>query len=407
MINDLPKSSEAEQVVLGDLLVDGSVFTQFLLEPEDFYWDEHRQIYRAMQELYRKNIPIDIVSVGNELKENLSFIGGYSYLSKLAGGSIGAVNFYYYAKIVKTKSNARQIFEKAQEIKESAIREDLVSARKKAQEIIVSGVKEDLPISEMFTEEDLERLSKSKRWFSEGMKKLTHFVWFLRKEVIYIAGETSTGKSQMAINLALDFLKQGARVGYLSFELGKEQLLRRLISWELSVSLSEVDIRVKSWFDFGMALLTQGFFKDFYFRDDVFDVNEVMSWINAHDLDVVFVDYLQMMHDKTFRGSRNDELGNIAREFRKMSVNRCFVVLSQFNRSREEEDEIDMSRIRDSGEIEQTSTSVILIRRDKKEKEKFYYAVAKNQSNGKLTYGWVPLSFETGGKFKEIDSDDI
>jgi replicative DNA helicase len=132
-----------------------------------------------------------------------------------------------------------------------------------------------------------------------------------------------------------------------------------------------------------------------------------MSWINAHDLDVVFVDYLQMMHDKTFRGSRNDELGNIAREFRKMSINRCFVVLSQFNRSREEEDEIDMSRIRDSGEIEQTSTSVILIRRDKKEKEKFYYAVAKNQSNGKLTYGWVPLSFETGGKFKETDSDDI
>lgn len=402
-MESLPHSDEAEQVVLGCLLLDGSVYNQFLLNPDDFYREDFGRIYEVMQNLERKGVPISLLTVGEELKSDLAPLGGYTYLAKMMEKVVVPSNFYYYAKIVKEKSLARQMFLKATEVEASALAEDMASAKSKANEIVRMSLENDIPLSELFTEEDMERLSKSKRFTSKRLEKLTHFVWFMKKEVIYIAGQTSTGKSQLAINLAMDFLEQGARVGYLSFELGKEQLLKRLISWDTEMGLSEIDIRQKEWFDFGKQLLTQNFFKNFYFRDDIFDIEAVMAWIESHDLEVVFLDYIQMMHEKGFRGSRNEEIGNIAREFRRMSNKRCMVVLSQFNRrDSEDENEIDLSRIRDSGEIEQTSTSIILIRRDKAMANDFYYCVAKNQSNGRLTYGWVPIEFKKGGKFKEV-----
>jgi replicative DNA helicase len=280
------------------------------------------------------------------------------------------------------------------------------TARKLANEIILLNENvDDKPFSDTFNSEDFERLSKSKRFFSNDLHTLTFYLPFMRGENIYIAGKTSTGKTQLALNLALSFLDRGASVGYVSMELGREQLLIRLLNWEMGneqVRLSDIDIRQKEWWDLGMALIKQDKFKNFYFTEEFNRLDDIISWIEIHKFDVVFIDYIQLMKSGTGR-NRVEELGDIAKEFRRLSKKRCMVILSQFNRQKDEdEDEIDLSRIRDSGEIEQTATGVILIRRDKKEASQFYYAIAKNQTYGSLSL-WKRIDLNFNGAFKEVN----
>jgi replicative DNA helicase len=242
----------------------------------------------------------------------------------------------------------------------------------------------------------------------------------MRGENIYIAGKPSRGKTQLALNLALSFLDRGASVGYISMELGREQLLIRLLNWKLEekdfkqfvlmslgwetdreIRLSDINIREKVWWDLGMALIKEDRFKNFYFTENFNRLDDIVAWIEIHKFDVVFVDYIQLMKSGTGR-TRVEELGDIAKEFRRLSKKRCMVILSQFNRQKDEdEEEIDMSRIRDSGELEQVATGVIIIRRDKKDVNQFYYAIAKNQTYGSLSL-WKRIDLSFNGRFIEV-----
>jgi len=225
----------------------------------------------------------------------------------------------------------------------------------------------------------------------------------MKGEVIYIAGQTSTGKTQVALNLAMSFLKDGAKVGYVSMELSKEQLLIRLLNWEFGneqVRLSSIDIRNSEWFRMGQQLVKQDKFKNFYFRQDLSELGEISGWIETHNFDVVFIDYIQMIYLGQRVENRNYELGKVAREFRRLSRGRCMVIMSQFNRKRFGDDEEDLSRIRDSGEIEQTSTGIIFIQRKKDTDGVFQYSVRKNQTYGILS-GWLDIKLMPNGELKE------
>jgi len=401
-----PHSIEAEQSVIGALLIDSKELKALNLIPDDFYREEHRLIMSVILKLNEK--PIDIVSVAEELKNinKLDFVGGISYLARLADGVPNAANVSYYARLVKTNSISRQMIVKGEQISDFAGRLEFEKARKTANEIVLLNENvDDKPFSDTFNSEDFERLSKSKRFFSNDLHTLTFYLPFMRGENIYIAGKTSTGKTQLALNLALSFLDRGASVGYISMELGREQLLIRLLNWEMGneqIRLSDIDIRKKEWWDLGMNLVKQDKFKNFYFTEDFNRLDDIVAWIEIHKFDVVFVDYIQLMKSGTGR-NRVEELGDIAKEFRRLSKKRCMIILSQFNRQKDEDEEtIDLSRIRDSGEIEQTATGVILIRRDKKEASQFYYAIAKNQTYGSLSF-WKRIDLNFNGAFKEVN----
>jgi len=391
---------QAEQSVLGGLLIEPENLKILYLVPEDFYKKIHQNIYTAMLELSKKQIPIDLTTVISEMKEEKTLMtGDVAYLAQLAMIVPNAVNIAYYARIVKRDSIRRQIILRGVKLAEGLALED---ARQIAGEILnLNESIDDRPFSEVFNEDDFERLSKSKRFYSDNLHLLTHYLPFVRGENIYIAGKTSTGKTQLALNLAISFLKQGASVGYVSMEIGREQLLIRLLNWEVGgqVKLSDIDIRDRQWWDAGMALIKEGRFKQFYFTEEYNKLEDIVSWIEAHNFDIVFIDYIQLIR---YEGrNRVEELGEIAKEFRRLSKKRCMVILSQFNRQRDEdEEEIDLSRIRDSGEIEQTATGVILIRRDKKDMNQFYYAIAKNQTVGTLTL-WKSMTLQPNGEFKE------
>jgi len=403
----LPYLLEAEQYVLASILIDQKAISEVLsvLNPKDFYRDEHRYIFEAMKMLYQENIPIDVITVFEKLKEmkQAEFAGGLSYLTDLFGSIPNSLNAWYYAKIVREKSLLRQAVQKGMEIAELGAREDLEGIKEKAQEIQNLNLTSDTPLSELYTEEDLERLRNSKRFFCKNLRNLTYKLPFMKGEVIYIAGQTSTGKTQVALNLAMSFLKDGAKVGYVSMELSKEQLLIRLLNWEFGneqVRLSSIDIRNSEWFRMGQQLVKQDKFKNFYFRQDLSELWEISGWIETHNFDVVFIDYIQMIYLGQRVENRNYELGKVAREFRRLSRGRCMVIMSQFNRKRFGDDEEDLSRIRDSGEIEQTSTGIIFIQRKKDTDGVFQYSVRKNQTYGILS-GWLDIKLMPNGELKE------
>ena len=403
----LPYLLEAEQYVLASILIDQKAISEVLsvLNPKDFYRDEHRYIFEAMKMLYQENIPIDVITIFEKLKEmkQAEFAGGLSYLTDLFGSIPNSLNAWYYAKIVREKSLLRQAVQKGMEIAELGAREDLEGIKEKAQEIQNLNLTSDTPLSELYTEEDLERLRNSKRFFCKNLRNLTYKLPFMKGEVIYIAGQTSTGKTQLALNLAMSFLKDGAKVGYVSMELSKEQLLIRLLNWEFGneqVRLSSIDIRNSEWFRMGQQLVKQDKFKNFYFRQDLSELGEISGWIETHNFDVVFIDYIQMIYLGQRVENRNYELGKVAREFRRLSRGRCMVIMSQFNRKRFGDDEEDLSRIRDSGEIEQTSTGIIFIQRKKDTDGVFQYSVRKNQTYGILS-GWLDIKLMPNGELKE------
>jgi replicative DNA helicase len=408
-IKPLPYSIEAEQFVLGSILIDGKGAET--LKPEDFYQIEHQIIFQAIKNLWQKNIMPDILTVMNELGEKLKEVGGETYLVQLASAIPSTVNLPYYARIVKEKSILRQAFALGEKVQRLALQEDIEGIRQIGWQLSGLYVEEaEKPFGETLTEEDYQRLAESKRWTSENLPKLTYYVPFMRGENVYIAGRTSTGKTQIALNLALSFLFQGAKIGYLSMELGREQLLLRLINWEFGDELSRlsrgtplanINLKDKKWWDAGMAIIKQDAFRNFYFVEEYSDLADIEGWIETHNFDVVFIDYIQLIRTRK-GGNRNEEMEHIARELRRLSKKRCIVVLSQFNRAKEEDEtEIDLSRLRDSGALEQTATSIILIRRDRDEIDKFYYAVAKNQTLGVLSNGWKRMELTPSGKFKE------
>jgi len=403
----LPYLLEAEQYVLASILIDQKAISEVLsvLNPKDFYRDEHRYIFEAMKMLYQENIPIDVITIFEKLKEmkQAEFAGGLSYLTSLLNSIPNSLNAWYYAKIVREKSLLRQAVQKGMEIAELGAREDLEGIKEKAIEIQNLNLTSDTPLSELYTEEDLERLRNSKRFFCKNLRNLTYKLPFMKGEVIYIAGQTSTGKTQVALNLAMSFLKDGAKVGYVSMELSKEQLLIRLLNWEFGneqVRLSSIDIRNSEWFRMGQQLVKQDKFKNFYFRQDLSELWEISGWIETHNFDVVFIDYIQMIYLGQRVENRNYELGKVAREFRRLSRGRCMVIMSQFNRKRFGDDEEDLSRIRDSGEIEQTSTGIIFIQRKKDTDGVFQYSVRKNQTYGILS-GWLDIKLMPNGELKE------
>lgn len=399
---------EAEQSVLGAVLIDSTVVFKVgnIVSPEDFSRGEHMLIMRAAYELAKMALPTDIITVSDQLKKGgrLEGVGGIAYLAKLADAVPNSVNADYYAKIVKEKSLCRQAISIGKEIELLASDGNLADARAKAEALEMLTLKNDVTFSNMFTQEDFERLSKSKRFYSKHLNTLTSRIPFIRGECIYIAGRTSTGKTQMAINMTIDFLIQGAKVGYVSCEMGKEQVMIRLLNWEFGfdIPMYEIDIRKEEWWEAGQALLKQDRFSNFYFFEKSSDFSDIVGWINAHDFDVVFIDYIQLLRDRNYsKLGRNAEIGAIARRIRQeISKKRCVIVMSQMNRTKPED--ADLAQIRDSGEIEQTSTGIVFIdRKDEPGLTTFKYRIMKNQTYGSLS-GWIDLDFKRNGEFKEV-----
>lgn len=387
-----PHNQEAEQSVLGAILIDPSSVSivSEILKPKHFYFRENQLIYEGMLALYRENQPIDILTLANELKKEktLKDSGGKAYFSQLIDSVPTSANIEHYAKVVREASLKRQVISVGSELVRNSFNDegDVNELLSKAEQTIFSlsqeNVKRDfIPIKDILTSsyERLEEAVKSgvgMRGVATGFHKLDNKLAGLNpSNLIVIAARPSIGKTTFALNIANYLcLEEKKAVGFFSLEMSKEELVDRLLVMEAQIDAWR--LRTGRLNNEEMSRVTEalGRLADAnLFIDDTpgITVTEMRTKARKlqveHKLDLIIMDYLQLADPGKKTDSRVQEvsyvsqsLKNIAREL-KVPV----IALSQLSRSVEQrgEKKPQLSDLRDSGAIEQDADIVMFLYR--------------------------------------------
>jgi len=390
-----PQSIEAEQSLLGSLLIDKEAIIKVadLISPEDFYRDAHRIIYETILEISARGEPIDILSVANRLEEKgkIEAVGGRSYLVWLTNSVPSATHIISYAKIVQRKSTLRKLIKISQETIEEAYQEEketekiLDQAEAKlfatSQRFLKQGF---VPIKDCLAPafERIEALSKGEgrlRGISTGFIDLDNVLAGLQKaNLIVLAARPSLGKSAFALDIARHVaIKEKVPVGIFSLEMSKEQIVDRLISAEANVNLWKLRtgyLSQENESDFEkISEAIDKLSRAPIFIDDspLLNVMEIRSKARKlqfeHNLGLLIIDYLQLMEGVVSRESRVQEVSEISRALKAIAreLNIPVLALSQLSRATEQRTPAipKLADLRESGSIEQDSDIVLFIYR--------------------------------------------
>src|SRR3954467_2102495 len=397
MIDRLPPQSlEAEQSVLGAILIDRDVVVEVaeFLRPEDFYRQANGTIYRAILDLFERREPVDIVTVAEALERtgDLEAVGGRSYLSTLSNQTPTAVHAVPYARIVERKAVLRNLigaagkiagigYEDPAEIQEAIDRAEselfTVSNRR-----ITTGFSQlkDLLHSAYDRLDYLHAHRGELSGISSGFLDLDQLTTgFQRSDLIVVAARPSVGKTSFALNIAEHAaVREHKTVGVFSLEMSKEQLVLRLLS-----SVANIDSkRLRSGFleelDFTrIAPAMNDLSEATLFMDDTPNISSMELRTKARrlqaesGLDLVIVDYLQLMQATTTNRDANrvQEVSEISRGLKALAreLSIPVIALSQLSRQPEmrESKEPRLSDLRESGAIEQDADLVMFLWRDK------------------------------------------
>lgn len=392
-----PNNLEAERSILGGLLVHPEALETVsdILLATDFYKLVHQKLYQVMLELHNRREPIDIVTVSNALKskKELEQIGGAAVLAEIMNEGPTAVNIQQYAKIVKEKSLLRKLIKVNTEILNQAYEQSyenidgfIDEAEGKifgiAQQREVSGGLVGAAELIKISIDKLTELSK-KRQDITGVEtgfglldKMT--AGFQPGDLIIVAARPSMGKTAFSLNIALNAsLHSKKNVAYFSVEMGKEQLMMRMLATEARVNMSDLRVgRIKDndWprlidkaVKLGEAQL---------FIDDTSGISpqEIRSKSRRlkqqHGLDMIIVDYLQIMRLRTRVESREREVAEISRSLKAIAkeLEVPVVALAQLNRGVEgrtgESRKPVLSDLRESGSIEQDADVIAMLYRE-------------------------------------------
>ncbi len=424
-----PHSLEAEQSVLGSMLIDSRCVSDVvgIVRPEDFYLQTNRDIYETIYEMFSYSQVIDPVTVLDKMRERGVYDEQSStkYLMQLMEITPTAANVKQYALIVHDKALLRRLSETASEIVET-VYEGVGSA----QDILEAAEKRIYALRRGNTNESLEHigtillkvfdrlteLSESGSdisGLSTGLRDLDKFINGLNKsDLVLLAARPGMGKSSMALNLALNVAKKNPKktVAFFSLEMSKQQLVTRLISNESFVDLKKLttgQLSVDEWSKIGIAssALAQ---TDLRIDDNpsltVAEMNAKCRRID--DLALVIIDYLQLMVSaggKSYSGeNRQQVVSDISRSLKIMAKELnvpvlCLSQLSRANESRQDKRPM-LSDLRESGAIEQDADEVMFLYREdyyNKDTEKQNLAeciVAKNRhgETGTVELQWLP-----------------
>ncbi len=388
-----PQQLEAEQSVLGGILLDSDGLPAALevLKGDEFYRDAHRVIFRAAQELFERNAPIDLVTVADYLaqKNLLEAVGGAAYLASLAEAVPSASNVAAYARIVSDKALLRRLIQIAAEITSwsyaggKKVEEILDQAEAAIFSITESRVRSGYyPIKEVVKKsiqiiEDLydrrEMLTGVPTHYRD-LDKLT--AGFQKSDLIIIAGRPSMGKTAFALSIARNSaLESGIPVGIFSLEMSKEQLAMRLLCAEARVNSQRIRSGFLSQDDCTKLITAAGHFGDVpILIDDTPAISTLELRAKARrmkaelDVGMIVVDYLQLMRGRSGRDNREQEISDISRSLKALAKELSIpvVALSQLNRKVEERHNKRpiLSDLRESGAIEQDADVILFIYRD-------------------------------------------
>ena len=392
-----PHSLEAERSTLGSLLVDKDTIIKIsdFVRAEDFYHDAHKMIYQAMLDLYDKRSPVDLVTMTNILEERkqLKLIGGASYLATLANEVPTATHIFQYATIVKEKSILRQLILVGDTIKGLGYRENenvdsLIDQAEKALFSVSQTYIADrfVHIRDVLNQ-TYEKISdlhdpdaKEKyRGIPTGFKSLDNILSGLQpSDLVVLAARPSMGKTALVLNVAENVAKRGKSVGLIYLEMSKEQLVERMFCSLLSVDSWKMRTGRLNDDDFSKigGVMDELNSMKIYIDDSVGNsISELKAKARRlkmeHGLDVLVIDYLQLMSIGTFtnyQSNRVQEISEISRSLKALArdLNIPIVALSQLSRAVElRPSKIpQLSDLRESGAIEQDADVVLMLYRE-------------------------------------------
>lgn len=388
-----PQSLEAEQSVLGALMLEpeagSSVFE--ILQPDDFYRDNHRLIFVAIRDLSERGDPVDLVSVAETLRQSgrLEQVGGIATISQMARSVPSAVNVDYYARIVAEKSLLRQLIRTAGNIADKGYEpgEEATSLLEEAEKMIMDlsqrRIKDGFePIRNILikTFEKIETLYANKgsltgvpTFFTE-LDRMT--AGWQPSDLIIIAARPSMGKTALVLNMAQNAaVRAKIPVAVFSLEMSKEQLVQRMLCSEAMVDQQRV--RTGDLLDTDWPKLTRAvgpLSEASIFIDDTVAISlaELRSKARRlkqeYGLGLIVIDYLQLMSLGRRSESRQQEVAQISRGLkgiaRELSI--PVIALSQLNRGVEQRQDKRpiMSDLLESGAIEADADVISFIYRD-------------------------------------------
>ena len=432
-----PQSLEAEQSVLGSLMISQDAMAKVAdsLHAEDFYRQDHAQIFQAMVTLYEKRMPIDVVTLTDQLERGnqLEGVGGATVIASLANAVPSSVHIVSYAQIVREKATMRRLISAATTItslgfqEESEVDELLdqaeqtlfaVSQRFSAQQFV--------PIRSILTEsferiDDLHRHRGKLRGVPTGIAPLDSLLAGLQpSDLIVLAARPSMGKTALALNFAQHAVGQGLPVGIFSLEQSKEQLVDRLLASQSGIDAWKLRTGNLSEDDFprlgeAMGILAEA---PLYIDDTpnltVLDVRTKARRLQSESgLGLLVVDYLQLMQGRASRDpNRVQEISEISRGLKGLAreLNVPVLALSQLSRAVEQRPNHtpQLSDLRESGSIEQDADVVMFLYREdyydpNTERKSIADLLIKKHRNGPI--GEVELYFQASQtKFRAVDT---
>jgi replicative DNA helicase len=392
----LPGNLEAERSILGAILLDDkAVLTIFeRLKPQDFYLDSHRRIFDKMLLLMNNSRPIDLVTLKDELQRasELESVGGAAYLASLTDGLPRALNIEFYAEIVKEKSTLRRLIQISNETmarsyqdEESA--QDILQAVEKAifdiaNQQFHSGFSSITPVvSDVFKQiEELSNKKSAVTGLETGFVDLDRMTAGMHpSDLIIVAARPGLGKTSLCLNIAEHAaIRKHKAVGIFSLEMSKEQLVKRLLCSEARIDAHRINTGYLNKEDWHRLSRASGELSETkIFIDDTASVSvpELRSKARRlsleHGLDLLIVDYLQLMAGSTQRyENRTQEISQISRGLKGIAkeLSIPLIAVSQLSRAVEsrtgEHRRPQLSDLRESGSIEQDADLVLFIYRE-------------------------------------------
>lgn len=426
-----PQNLDAEQAVLGSILIDKNAIYRVadLLAPNDFYLPAHERIYDAILTLNAKGQPVDVMSIGNFLKEKelLKDVGGSSYLAELTNQVTTASHVTHYAEIVKKNKILRDLIRASAEITEVAFDsghelDDLMDIVEKK---IFDISQKSTPQNLMPLKDELagayERMAKladggdKLRGVTSGFPALDNKLsGFQKSDLIVLGARPSSGKTSLALDIARQAAHAGHTIGVFSLEMSREQVIDRIISAESNVPLWNIltgRIRGDSEFQMIQGALDRLSGVKLYIDDSAsLKVMEMHSMARRlqmeHGLDLLIVDYLQLIRPRTNSDNMVTQITEISRGLKAMArdLKVPVLALSQLSRGVEQRDHKipRLSDLRDSGSIEQDADVVMFIyRKDANETIGANDSNASGSGEGNMTQ--ILIAKHRNGPIGEVD----
>ena len=413
-----PQATDLEEVVLGALMLEKEAVNEVIdiLTPEAFYLDKHQKIFAAIKSLFGKSEPIDILTVTNELKQRgeLEMVGGAYYISKLTNRVVSAANIEYHARIIMQKHIQRQLILISSDMIHDAFEDtsDVFDLLDKAEnnlfQISENNLRRSYDSMQDLVSKAIKEIQNAKnaddklRGVPSGYTELDRITQGWQKsDLIILAARPSMGKTAFALNLARNAAVNFNRpVAFFSLEMSSIQLVTRLISTETSLTADKLrsgDLAEYEWQQLNTKVtpLTDA---------PIFIDDTPRRLKQQHDIQMVFIDYLQLM---TAKGgdkglNREQEISTISRSLKSLAkeLEIPVLALSQLSRSVEQRPGSKkpiLSDLRESGAIEQDADMVMFIYRPE------YYKDGADAEDKPKGYSIIDIAKHRNGKLGEVE----